>query len=271
MRRSGVLTAVGSVLVVLATVLPSVAQFPQDVAFGRSITYVGSTQDKPHLDKLGIGTSGFWFAQFGAPQPVSGRPTGENAVDALPAWAGPLNHVEAVTDIGCDVDSLVRGCLPGYNFRTFSQDGPARSAGGFASWDKLTLPDGRRGRSGAIVDPFTAGNSNNTVNRIQLGRGVPSSFLFHVVTDNTAMQHDPTGRIAARGSIGPLDANLQVEADTFPRGADLTFNGVPDVYTFRFDGFSPGDYVKVQLQGTAGGGGGGLAGFAFDESVPSRR
>jgi hypothetical protein len=243
-----------------------VREVPAAETQGRSITYVGVTLDKPHLDKLGIGTSGFWFAQFDAATPVSGRPTGENAVDALPAWAGPLNHVAAITDVGCDIESLSHGCLPGYNFRTFSQDGPARSAGGFPSWDKLTLPDGRRGRSGAIVDPFTDGNTNNTVNRIQLGRGVPSSFLFHVVTDNTGLQHDPTNRIHARGSVGPLDANLQVDADRFPRAADLAFNGVPDVYTFRFDGFMPGDYIKVQLQGTAGSGGGSLAGFAFDEA-----
>ena len=114
--------------------------------------------------------------------PVATRPTGENARDALPSWAGPLNHVTSPAD-------------PTYATRTFSQDGPARSKGGQPTWNPFKLPSGEVGLSGAIVDPATRGNSNNTINRIQLNAGVPSSFYFHIVTDNTNFEHDPTNRL----------------------------------------------------------------------------
>lgn len=149
---------------------------------------------------------------------------------------------------------MTTGCIPTYLFRTFSQDGPARSAGGRASWDTFTLPDGTTGRSGAIVDPHTAENSNNTINRIQLRDGAPSTFYLHVVTDNTANEHDPANLVRGRGNVGPFDLDLQVESDDAPGTCDLTFNGTADVYTFRFDGFLPGDYLKLRLNGGPDGG-----------------
>jgi hypothetical protein len=81
-----------------------------------SITYIGVIYDRNDFDRLNIGNAGYWFPQFGATSPVATRPTGENARDALPAWAGPLNHVTNPLD-------------PSYSTRTFSQDGPARSKG----------------------------------------------------------------------------------------------------------------------------------------------
>ena len=197
-----------------------------------SITYLGVIHDRTDLVTLNIGNAGYWFPQFDAPQPVEGRSTGENTRDALPTWAGPLNHATSIFD-------------PNFAMRTFSQDGPARSKGGQPGWDTLKLPNGEIGLSGAIVDPHTIGNSNNTINRIQLNPGVPSTFYFHVLTDNTNLQHDPMNRLRARGNAGGVD----IEANTYPQTAQLAFNGITDIYTFRYDGFTGGDFIKLQLNG----------------------
>jgi hypothetical protein len=213
----------------------------------QTISYVGVIYDRTDFDRLNIGKSGYWFPQFGATTPVSGRPTGENARDALPPWAGPLNHATSIFD-------------PNYATRTFSQDGPARSKGGQSSWNPFKLPSGETGLSGAIVDPYTSGNSNNTINRIQLNAGVPSTFYFHIVTDNTNFEHDPTNRLRARGNAGGID----IEANFFPRTSHLFFNGIADVYTFRYDGFAGGDFIKLQLNGDANKTGASFGGLLFD-------
>jgi hypothetical protein len=209
---------------------------------------MGVTYDRQDLARLNIGTAGYWFPQFDAASPVAGRPTGENARDELPSWAGPLNHATSIAD-------------PTYSTRTFSQDGPARSKGGQPAWDMLKLPNHQIGLSGAIVDPHTRGNSNNTINRIQLNAGVPSTFYFHVLSDNTNLQHDPTNRLRARGNAAGVD----IEANTYPQTAQLHFNGITDVYTFRYDGFAAGDFIKLQLNGSpAPAEGASFGGFLFD-------
>jgi hypothetical protein len=277
------------VLLVSACVLGLLATGPQvsavvpdpgstvDGALGRvgerRITYAGRIADQPDLAAAGFGASGHWFAQQGAPAPVSGAPTGDNARDALPDWVAALNHTEHPGDPGCtEPGALDRGCLPTYLFRTFSQDGPARSAGGQPGWPQLRLPDGECGVAGAIVDPqtFAGGqpNNNNTVNRIQLQEGVPSTFFVGVVTDTTAGQHDP-GRLEVRGNVGLLDhreevVDSQVEPETAPGAADLVANGVPDVHVFRVDGFRPGDYLKLRLRGMTSPAS--FTGLLFDES-----
>jgi hypothetical protein len=200
-------------------------------AHAATITYLGVIYDRTDLARLNIGNAGYWFPQFDAAGPVEGRPTGENARDALPSWAGPLNHA-TIGD-------------PNFSTRTFSQDGPARSKGGQPGWNTLKIPNGEIGLSGAIVDPHTAGNSNNTINRIQLNAGVPSTFYFHVLTDNTGLEHDPTNRLRARGD----DNGANIDPNTFPAPGTAGFNGVADVYTFRYDGFVGGDFIKLQLNG----------------------
>lgn len=228
----------------------------------RSITFVGVTRDQTDFQAAGIGTSGYWFPQFDAPTPVEDRPTGENDRDALPPWAGPLNHFSFEDCAVLTPDE----CQAAFQTRSFSQDGPARSEGGDPSWDTFTLPDGEVGLSGAVVDPHTIGNSNNTINRIQLTEGVPDSFFFHVVTDNTNGQHDPTNRLRPRGNIG--ESEMDVDADVLLDSGDLALNGVADVYTFRFDGFAPGDYIKLQLNGDpAPAEGASIGGFLFDEGM----
>jgi hypothetical protein len=211
-----------------------------------TITYVGVIRDQSNFQQLKIGNAGYWFPQFAATKEVSGRPTDENVRDALPPWVTPLNHVTNFLD-------------PAYLTRTFSQDGPARSKGGMPTWNVFTLPSGEKGQSGAIVDPFARKNTNNTINRIQLRGQVPNTFFFHVVTDNTNREHDPTIRLRARGNCRGVD----IEADTAPQAKELTFNGVADIYTFRCDGFQAGDFLKVRLNGESAGGPS-LGGFMFD-------
>jgi hypothetical protein len=218
----------------------------------KSISYVGVAYDQTNFGSgaLDIGRAGYWFPQFAAAGPVAGRPTDENDRDSLPSWAGPLNHATSPLD-------------PGFSTRTFSQDnGGVRSKGGDPSWNTFTLPDGETGLSGAIVDPQTVNNSNNTINRIFLNSGaagdaLPSSFLVHIVTDNTGGGHDPVNRLRPRGE-GPTQADVSVQLGA----ADLSFNGTADVYTFRYDGWAAGDWIKLQLNGGAGGAS--IAGVLFD-------
>ena len=240
----------------------------------RVITYVGTLRDRPDLATLGFGREGHWFAQFGATGRVPEAATSDNVRDALPAWVAAFNHTESPADPGCtEAGALERGCTPTYNFRTFSQDGPARSASD-PTWATVRLPGGECGTAGAIVDPHTFSReqeypdptgvvsppegdpkptTNNTMNRIQLQDGVPSSFYVGVVTDNTATQFD-TGRLEIRASIGLIDqreevSDNQVEPSSAPAAADLATNGVPDVHVFRVENFVTGDYLKLRLRG----------------------
>ena len=271
----------GRVVCILAVVACSVVVVPTARAGDHAITFVGVYRDQVDFTRLRVGQAGYWFAQFGATEPVTEQPTGDNARDELPAWAGPLNHATAEPED-----------LPAFGTRSFSQDGPARSAGGRSTWDTFTLPNGETGRSGAIVDPHTAGGTNNTINRISLTDGVPETFYFHVVVGNTNNDHDPTGRIRARGrdvaahwlagsflsevpSIPePASSTVNgpdVDPDPFPRRPGLEFNNTADVYTFRYDGFEPGDYMKLQLEG--GPNGASFSGLLFDDATfdPSDR
>lgn len=238
----------------------------------RAITYLGSIEDRPDLLAAGVGSEGFWFPQFDADGAVRVAPTGDNARDALPAWVTALNHA-TTTDPGCtESGALERGCLPTYAFRTFSQDGPARSAS-HPRWARLRLPDGECGRSGAIVDPHTfvadqdqpdptgvffprhgepKPNNNNTINRIQLADGVPDRFVIGIVTDNTARDHDGQ-TVLVRGNVGALDvpsqvADSQIEA-AMPPGFTPAYNGIPDIHLFRVEHFESGDYLKLRLKG----------------------
>ena len=156
---------------------------------------------------------------------------------------------------------------PAFKTRTFSQDGPARSMGGIAKWNTFELPNGKKGCSGAIVDPFARKNTNNTINRIQLRDNVPATFFFHVVTDNTNKEHDPTIRLRVRGNTRGID----IEAKTSPKTEDLKFNGIADVYSFRCDGFQAGDFLKLRLSGDSPGDGGpSFGGIMFDTDFEPR-
>lgn len=250
---------------------------------GRSIVYEGATFNQTDLQGLGVGAAGFWFPQFDAPEPVTNRSTRERARDELPGWIAPLNHfwLEDPVDQGCTPVEMLSGCVPTFFFRSFSQDAPAYSKGGQPSWATVRLPDGDVGLTGAVVDPDTRGSSNNTVNRIQLRGEVPDTFYLHILTDNTAGEHDPVNRLRARGHLewvdrghGPsdvlgLDEDQHVEAPNWLHSQHtrhLRFNGIPNVYTYRYDGFEAGDYIKIQLNGAPEPkGGASIGGLLFDE------
>jgi len=224
------------------------------VLHAATITYIGKITDRTDFQAPPkMGTLGYWFPQFNAPGAVSDRPTNENERNGLPSWAGPLVHLNTVVDLR-------------FPSRTFSQDGPCRSKGGVPTFNLFTLPSGEVGRSGIILDPHAAGNTSNAVNRIKLGAGTPSSFYLRVVVDNTGGKHNAITRLRARGHHVGAD----VEPDTFPVPGTAGFNGIADVYTFRYDGFTSGDFIKIQFAGMpgsakeAGSGGASFAGIMFD-------
>jgi len=219
-----------------------------------TITYIGKTTDRTDFQAAPkMGTLGYWFPQFNPSSARSDKPTDQNERNGLPSWTGPLVHINAIFD-------------PGFSHRSFSYDGPTRSKGGYATFNMFTLPSGEVGRSGILLDPYAADNSSNTVNRIRLGAGTPSSFYLRIVVDNTGGKHNAISRIRARGNHGGND----VEPDTFPVPGSAGFNSVADVYTFRYDGFAAGDFIKIQFNGmpgdvrNGGSGGASFAGIMFD-------
>jgi PEP-CTERM motif len=222
-----------------------VATIPAGAIRAETITYVGEAVDKTDYSSTGlnIGTAGYWFAQFAASSPVTGAAVNNNDRNAAPAWT----QFDFTT---------------GSPTLTFSATGPVTSAGGNSNWNTLTLPSGETGLSGSIVDANTAGNSNNTVSEILLQGSVPASFLLGIVVDNTNHEHDPINRIRARGQTA---GNANIEANTFPQPGSGGFDGIADVYTFRYDGFVAGDFIKIQLNGAASPStGAGFAGLTFD-------
>jgi hypothetical protein len=116
-----------------------------------------------------------------------------------------------------------------------------------------------------VVDPQTVNNSNNTINKIVLMPGIPGdllpqSVLLHIVVDNTNHEHDPVNRVRPRGE-GPTTPDTSV---TLTPGA-VAFNGIADVYTFRYTNWEANDFIKLQLNGAASPAtGAGFAGMMFD-------
>lgn len=230
MQRSSIW---GALCVTLAIWLAAAAQ-------AQSITYIGSTASSNYSPTgLNIGKAGFWFANFAATTPVDGAAIDSNDRDSLPSWVGPINPT------------------PNTTFSSTST-----SSGGHTPWAFLTLPSGENGLSGALVDSGTANNSANTIVKLDLGPGTPSKFLFHVVTDNTAGQHDPAGRLRARAenTTVPFD----ISGPNTPAGLAANMNGSPDVYTWLYDGVTNGSFIKLQLNSGVLGETASIAGFMFD-------
>lgn len=206
----------------------------------QTITFVGVHYDVTDLQALGFGSAGYYFPQFNASTPVTKRPTWENMQFQPPSWTGwqfDITHPDRTF-------SPDAGYHSGDPTDPMDQREPygdplvlgVYSKGGQPGWSVLTLPNGLTGVSGAVVDEWAANNSNNTINRIALLNGTPSSFYFRLLVDNTNEEHDPAGRLRVRG---------EPAGDALLTG--LTFNGIADVYTFRLDNFLPGHIVKVQL------------------------
>ncbi len=209
-------------------------------AVGGTVTFVGKTSDVTDFQAAGFGKAGYWFPQFAALSPVTGAALDDNDRNAFPSW------------IDVSTQALFDDAF----------DDQATSSGGFDTWNNFKLPSGESGRSGSLVDPGSANNSNNTIDDMILRGDVPSSFLFSVVVDNTNGAHNPARRINARGEDGTDGSNFPVEVDLDTRGE--VFNGVADIYTFRYDGFVPEDRIKLRLHSGVAGVPAGFAGLMFD-------
>jgi hypothetical protein len=215
-------------------------------AQAQSVTFVGSTNGSDYSDSgLDIGNLGFWFANFGATTPQTGQPINANEASSLPSW-------------------LTVNPTPDTTFAS-----SVTTSGGHTPWAFLTLPDGTNGLSGAAVDANTANNSNNSVRMLQLGPGAPRKFLLHVVTDNTAGQHDPATRLRARyEKTGTFD----VSAVNTPPGLGANMNGSPDVYTWLYDiggnNLPAGAFIKLQLNSGNAAEAASIAGFMIDNAIP---
>lgn len=190
---------------------------------------------------LNLGQSGYLFFNFDAASDSGQDPVGEDAANTLPSWIVP------------DFD-------PNSPTYSFGQDPglEAYSRGGVSNWASMTLPDGVAGLSGALVDPASDDNSNNSIKELTIGPGAPPAFWMHVVTDNTNSEHDPVNRIRARAESATEDLDVRIR--------DLSFNGIPDVYSFLYTGWAPGDFIKVQLNSGSvfRNGGASIAGVMFD-------
>jgi hypothetical protein len=231
-----------------------------------SITHTQTTLDQTDFQALGFGQAGYYFAQFATSSPVTERAPQDNMRFALPSWASMQFDITQSNrtfsgdagyfsgDAGDPLDEVA----PFGNPLVFG----VYSKGGQPAWDTFTLPNGELGLSGSLVDEHTQTNSNNSVNRIQLGTGTPSSFLLRIVVDNTNQEHDPAGRLRARGdtdNVGSVDVDVNLTG--------LTFNGTTDVYTFRYDNFVAGDFIKIQLNSGVVSESAGFAGIMFDMAL----
>jgi hypothetical protein len=215
-----------------------------------TITYVRKAST---TNFLGWGQSGFYFPQFASDSIVGPKRTDDNMQFWVPDWL----------EFNFDCFDL--------EDTTFSADEPdcyddckgrgVYTRGGYDDWDAFILPNGFNGHSGSIVDEKADNNTNNTVNQIYLKAGVPDSFCMHLVTDNTANDHDSGGSIIVRGgrpNQGSFDPNVPIPG--------LSFDGVTDVHTFRFDNFVADDFIKIRLNSGTPGVDPGFGGIMFDES-----
>lgn len=203
---------------------------------------------------LNIGSSGYWFANFAATQPVVGAAPGANHANALPRWV--LVDFEPTSDPE----------RPPYSFSlTPGDDGPdAFSTGGQPDYNLLTLPGSVRGLSGQLVDTGVGPKKQNTLIKTwEFGPGAPSKALVHVVLDNAPL--------SARTAVDRLRlTHVNAEGGIKDRASfdDLTAsnNGTADVYTFRLEGIEVGGSITVQLHTAADGSteDAGLAGIALD-------
>jgi hypothetical protein len=207
-------------------------------AQGQSITFIGSTTGSDYSDAgLDLGNLGFWFANFAATTPVDGAAIDSNDRNSLPSWV----TLDPTPDT------------------TFAST--ATTSGGHTPWAFLTLPNGENGLSGAVVDSNTAGNSNNTIRELHLRPGAPSSFFFHVVTDNTAGEHDPASRLRARAEDPGV---FDISGPNAPAGLAANMNGSPDVYTWLFEEMTDSSFIKLQLNSGNAAETASIAGFMFD-------
>jgi hypothetical protein len=190
-----------------------------------TITYVG--KDSSVFDFRGLGQHFYYFPAFDLKKPDDLHRTDKDHVYFQGVFKKLIHH--AIFPIGS---------------RTFSPDAGGKplgvkARGGHKSWPSFVLPNGMVGLSGTIYDDYTRSNSNNTINQIIFTKDTPSSFCLNVITDNTNLENIPDLRFEARSDQSE-DANVESTSD-------LTFDGVPDMYTFRYENMKSSGKIKLRM------------------------
>lgn len=204
----------------------------------QTVTYVGK---ESITDFTGYGQHLQYWPLFGLTSPQTARRTDDDAcIEITPDFSDFRHHYL-------------------FDGRTFSNDAlgspiGTKTRGGYPDWPIFTLPDGTTGRSGTFYDESNIDNSNNTVNQIRINVPTLHEFCLNLITDNTNGQHNADVRFEARSD------DVNVDLGGHP---DLTFDGVTDMYTFRYTGMEEDDVFKVRLQCSSASGcqGAGLGGI----------
>lgn len=253
--RSSVL---GALSVALAIGLGTSAQSATNVA----ASVADNLLDTTDYSVLGANT-GYWFANFGNPNAVTGAPTNSFEVSNLPFWI----HLDAdpahsgMDDTGTNPDGTD---YTGYSFETVSN-----STGGQPGWNVLTLPDGTTGLSGAAVDADNPSNNVDNWIKLRILPGAPTSATMWVVTDNWgtgAVNADPLSRLRVRTKL--LDAGFNDvgdidQVDSIP-GNPVPNNGIADAYAFALTNMAPGDGLLIRISSGASPSHGSIAGLMFN-------
>jgi len=211
---------------------------------GATVTYMGKTSDL--ADYRGWGEYGYYLPQFGMTGTKTRRTCRDNMVFSKPSWQKRWEWDTDETCGGdpCNLMSIDAGVFDvskgaeGIGVETRTKD---------SNYD-FVLPNFVSGNSGSTRDAAAENNTNNTVNHISMESTVPSEFCMDIITDNTAFYHNPADILAARIGWYP-DQDYEAGTATVPSG-DLTFNAIPDIYTFKFSNMTSSDFIKIRLKAT---------------------
>ena len=234
-----------------------------DVGSGATVRYVGKITDVTDFSAatgLDLGKYGYYFPQFGQSTPKSKRTGKDNMRFRKPAWQGDWEFkvFEQCGGKACNLFSPDAGV---FDLTEGEQGIGVYSESNGDAWAHIKFTGGE-GNSGTVVDESANGNSNNTVNHIRMKADAPADFCMSILTDNTNHEHDIRGALAAR--IGWYqDENLEAGTAKVPDG-DLVYNGVPDLYVFKFSNMTADDFIKIRLNG-GDGTDPGFGGLMFDD------
>ncbi|MCB9705349.1 MAG: hypothetical protein H6711_25975 [Myxococcales bacterium] len=231
-----------------------------DVGSGATVVYVGKVTDVTDLSPTGLdlGKHGYYFPQFGQGSSKSKRKARDNMRFLKPTWQRDWEWkvFELCGGEFCNLFSPDAGV---FDVLEGEEGIGVYSESGGGAWAAIQTAGGS-GNSGSVVDEAAHDNSNNSVNHIRMNADVPAEFCMSILTDNTAGKHDISGGLAARiGWYGDVD--LEAGTASVP-DEDLVFNGVPDLYVFRYANMTEDDFIKIRLNGK--GTDPGFGGLMFD-------
>jgi hypothetical protein len=222
-----------------------------DVGSGATVTYVGKITDVSDFSAatgLDLGKHGYYFPQFGQATPKSERTAKDNMRFSKPTWQKDWKFkvFEQCGGQFCNLFSPDAGL---FDILEGQEGIGVYSESEGDAWATIKLTSGS-GNSGTVVDESANGNSNNSVNHIRTSDDAPAEFCMSLLTDNTAGKHDINKTLAARiGWYGDVD--LETGTAKVPE-EELVFNGVPDLYVFKFSNMTGEDFIKIRLNGGDG-------------------